>query len=580
MRPMETLLFGVQDDLEDVDSDSDDEAAGTTRAERAERKHERKRKHELRSQFRELLDLIPDMKSDIQYLDADDLITLGSYINNRVMAVRGDDGGLIRDAVIKYMGRSKTSDKFLLAPSDLDKGLRGWHNEFTARMLCPQVSLVRFEEGWEDFAAMIMAGPTGADEEILRGGNFPSLLYDQDLADPLDPLKGLLRSPYLKMCVKSLWTGPGSAALDAGRQAKTPGQSPIAWKYRVVHITPRMLAYTAVQVRYELSSLIKFGTTDVGAFNGNELFDEIVDLFSDPVSEWCKSTLAWWDQQVLANITYRPVYVVERQTLTVADKMRAERRKVKKAREAADRHLSSVQFTFLVTGLAVFACQSFYACRVFLVGPRYRWLVIPAVVSMFGALGFAVAAGVEAFITAPLVSDLQHISWLVSIAYGLAAATDIILTSLLVFVLHVSRTGSKRTDSILDTLIIYTINTDLLTSIVSIVAFVLALVMPGNLVYAAVSIVGAKLYANSVLAVLNSRRSIDNRFLDDFTSFSLASLENTSSGMQQSHVRREELESITCNIPVVYPYTSESPALRAQSITFSSASDGEVGAGM
>lgn len=79
-------------------------------------------------------------------------------------------------------------------------------------------------------------------------------------------------------------------------------------------------------------------------------------------------------------------------------------------------------------------------------------------------------------------------------------------------------------------------------------------------------------YANSVLAVydafpvfsvlsglltaldcirLNSRRSIDNRFLDDFTSFSLASLENTSSGRQQSHVRREELESITCNVPVV-----------------------------
>lgn len=52
-----------------------------------------------------------------------------------------------------------------------------------------------------------------------------------------------------RQCLKSLWTGPGSAALESGRQAKTLGQPPIAWKYRVLHITPRMLAYTAVQVR-------------------------------------------------------------------------------------------------------------------------------------------------------------------------------------------------------------------------------------------------------------------------------------------------------------------------------------------
>ena len=43
---------------------------------------------------------------------------------------------------------------------------------------------------------MILAGPEGEDEEILRGGNFPAFLYDQKVADPEDCLKGLLRSPY------------------------------------------------------------------------------------------------------------------------------------------------------------------------------------------------------------------------------------------------------------------------------------------------------------------------------------------------------------------------------------------------
>ncbi|KAH9850847.1 hypothetical protein C2E23DRAFT_886903 [Lenzites betulinus] len=54
-------------------------------------------------------------------------------------------------------------------------------------------------------------------------------------------------------------------------------------------------------------------------------------------------------------------------------------------------------------------------------------------------------------------------------------------------------------------------------SLCSILAFVFALILPGNLVYAGLSIIGTKLYANSVLAVLNSRREINNRFLDDFT---------------------------------------------------------------
>ncbi|KAI0656145.1 hypothetical protein C8Q70DRAFT_395455 [Cubamyces menziesii] len=42
-------------------------------------------------------------------------------------------------------------------------------------------------------------------------------------------------------------------------------------------------------------------------------------------------------------------------------------------------------------------------------------------------------------------------------------------------------------------------------------AFIFAIVLPGNLIYAGFSIIGTKLYANSVLAVLNSRNSIINR---------------------------------------------------------------------
>ncbi|KAI0668081.1 hypothetical protein C8Q78DRAFT_1048282 [Trametes maxima] len=158
----------------------------------------------------------------------------------------------------------------------------------------------------------------------------------------------------------------------------------------------------------------------------------------------------------------------------------------------------------IVTAFAVIACQAFYAFRVFFseqIGPGYRWLVMPAVTTMVVGLGFAIAAAIISFTRTPLIPDLRNYCWLFSIAYGMSAVTDVILTGALAFVLHRSRTGSKRTNSVLDMLIIYTINTGLLTSITSILSFVFALILPGNLIYAGIGIVGAKIYANSVLAV-------------------------------------------------------------------------------
>ncbi|KAI0668074.1 hypothetical protein C8Q78DRAFT_272278 [Trametes maxima] len=170
------------------------------------------------------------------------------------------------------------------------------------------------------------------------------------------------------------------------------------------------------------------------------------------------------------------------------------------------------------TTVLVVACGCFYSCRVYLIGPGYRWLVAIAVAFMVVALGFGFAAGVEAFTSTRYITDFAHISWLVSIAYGLAAATDVILTGALVFVLLRSRTHTRRSDSVVYTLIIYTINTGLLTSIMSVAAFIFALILPGNMIYATFSVIGAKLCANSVLAVLNSRNAIKDRFVDDFTS--------------------------------------------------------------
>ncbi|KAL7278344.1 hypothetical protein ACG7TL_008320 [Trametes sanguinea] len=199
-------------------------------------------------------------------------------------------------------------------------------------------------------------------------------------------------------------------------------------------------------------------------------------------------------------------------------------------------------------------CHWFYCFRVYLIGGRYKWLVIPAVATMTAGFTFGMIAGIKAFIFVRELTDLHRISWLVSVAYGLVVATDVILTGSLVFVLYQSRTSSK---SILDTLIVYTINTALLTSIVSVLAFAFGLVIPGNLIYASVSIIGVKLYANSVLALLNSRRSIDDKFMDDFTTFSIPDLQVAPGSRAAGHAPRGESDTMIWDVRQV----STSPIL-------------------
>ncbi|KAI0672335.1 hypothetical protein C8Q78DRAFT_1125919 [Trametes maxima] len=301
MRPADALIHGKYfsfEDESDGESDSDEsdlDKLSSSGHSDEEQSYTRAERQELKYQYNALLETIPDLKTDIKLLDEDGLTTLGDYLNSRLKAARGTDGGLIRDEVVRYLyyGGLET---FRDAPDGLDKFRRGWYNEYTARMLCPQNQLARFDANREKFCEMILNGPEDDDEGILSGGNFPSLLYDQELADPGDKLKGLLRSPYFLALFKSLWTGPKSVTVIGGRKDKTSGKPPIAWKYGMTQVTPRSLAYTAVQVRYELTHLMNFATTDVGGYDGFELFEEIVGLFEDPHFQWCKDTLAWWNK--------------------------------------------------------------------------------------------------------------------------------------------------------------------------------------------------------------------------------------------------------------------------------------------
>ncbi|KAI0706323.1 hypothetical protein C8Q76DRAFT_749192 [Earliella scabrosa] len=90
----------------------------------------------------------------------------------------------------------------------------------------------------------------------------------------------------------------------------------------------------------------------------------------------------------------------------------------------------------------------------------------------------------------------------------MAVTADILLTIVLIHVLRQNRTGVKRTDSMLDVMIMYSMNTGLLTGVFNLLSLLFAFIRPADLIYIGIGIPGTKMYANTLLAALNSRHSL------------------------------------------------------------------------
>ncbi|KAI0824350.1 hypothetical protein BC628DRAFT_1379021 [Trametes gibbosa] len=191
-----------------------------------------------------------------------------------------------------------------------------------------------------------------------------------------------------------------------------------------------------------------------------------------------------------------------------------------------------IKLTIPTSSTTILFCHIFYASRVYYLGTYwiYRVLVALSVIIMVMFLAWGIVATVKVFGSAN-IDEFAPFIWTVSVTYGHAVLVDLITASALISVLRHSRTGVKSTDSVLDTLVLYTISTGLLTTIIGILIFAFGLAYPNDLIYAGLSIPGVKLYSNSVLAMLNSRQSLSARMTQGL---STASLEPDGHGCTQT----------------------------------------------
>ncbi|KAG2085705.1 uncharacterized protein F5147DRAFT_729947 [Suillus discolor] len=95
------------------------------------------------------------------------------------------------------------------------------------------------------------------------------------------------------------------------------------------------------------------------------------------------------------------------------------------------------------------------------------------------------------------------------VGWVLSAVVDSAIAFTLCLYLRKRRTGMKRTDNVLNCLLLYTINTGAVTSFCAVLVVIMFLGLPNNLAFVGFVQVQSKLYAISLLASLNNRKRLE-----------------------------------------------------------------------
>ncbi|TDL22928.1 hypothetical protein BD410DRAFT_787743 [Rickenella mellea] len=158
-----------------------------------------------------------------------------------------------------------------------------------------------------------------------------------------------------------------------------------------------------------------------------------------------------------------------------------------------------------------FLVQLFFACRVWRVSEGNRVVTGSIIFFACSALGFGSTTTIKSF-SLLRFTQLPEIEWIVGMSLGSTAVCDILITMGLCYLLNRSRTHFKRTDSIINTLIAYSLCTGLLTTLFALVNLATFMAMPTNMIHLTIGFFLGKLYTNSLLATLNMRKDTRAKF--------------------------------------------------------------------
>ncbi|KAF7378187.1 Saposin B-type domain-containing protein [Mycena sanguinolenta] len=166
----------------------------------------------------------------------------------------------------------------------------------------------------------------------------------------------------------------------------------------------------------------------------------------------------------------------------------------------------SMVFPIFFNALIAIGVQTFFVYRVWVVSKQWHIPVLCCAMNIV-RLGFNMLVFAKLWQN-PIFSRLNtELNWPIIVGSAIGPAVDMIVATSLIFTLwHQRRTGVKRTSRIIDDIIIWTVETTLLTTMTGVMQLVLFLARRNDLSWLVFFLIQGKLFSNTLLASLNGRK--------------------------------------------------------------------------
>lgn len=166
----------------------------------------------------------------------------------------------------------------------------------------------------------------------------------------------------------------------------------------------------------------------------------------------------------------------------------------------------SLTLGIMLTTFSDAIVQVWFSYRLWILSKRNKWLTFPVLFMQVSLWILATVSGIQGF-WLHTFEEFTRVSQILFTTIALIIASDFITAGSLCYFLYQSRraTFSRKTRSVIDLLIIYTVNTGLLTSTVATITLVLYITLPDTFYFLGIYYQLEKLFVNSLLASLNAR---------------------------------------------------------------------------
>ncbi|KAF7340986.1 hypothetical protein MSAN_02084000 [Mycena sanguinolenta] len=168
----------------------------------------------------------------------------------------------------------------------------------------------------------------------------------------------------------------------------------------------------------------------------------------------------------------------------------------------------SISMTVVITAIVTFLVHCFFVHRIFLLSRGNWFMVSPVIILALLRLAAASVTTGKMFHYKAFDVFKQHARWIFTLGLAVSSAVDVLITSLLFYLFQSKKPDTGHLKHVMDKLMLYAFETGSLTCVATIVAMISWVTMSHNLIFLGLHFVIGKLYANSLLVTLNTRRNI------------------------------------------------------------------------